>query len=463
MKTTPDENQIEDMFINIHLSPGNRFYRRMKKAAWTPVAIARRRAYIVTGLTVALVAALLTFTPQGRAWAQEVIRFFTRAESDTLPYTPEPLVWVGVTPSVLPPTPTPMAAFAADCGDFNNPSCTFEQIRRKVNFSIVELSTIPHGMHFVGATGNPDLVEIFYDNGQNGWGLSIAEQPWTGSSDLTQLKIGASAAVETVQIGSATGEYVKGGFVPSADGTTQIWEVNAGAQTLQWVDHGVFFSMGEYGPAAILDKAEFVALAESLTSGPVPASLTIIPATETPVPGPITYNGITYNLSLPQAREQAGFDLMEPKQLPDILSFAGASYQQEDHIVRMFYLEKNPGLPNNYGLTVSEQFGPTGKDCKLCGIVTGDYEDLLKAKGGMVVGADAVIESVKIGDFKGEYVEGYWMPTSTYFSWVSLPFVKTLRWQANGMAYELQYSSYSINNNVPMGKADLIRISESMK
>ena len=46
----------------------------------------RRAALAVLAIVAAL--ALLLATPQGQAWAQSVLRFFTRAESDTLPVQP---------------------------------------------------------------------------------------------------------------------------------------------------------------------------------------------------------------------------------------------------------------------------------------------------------------------------------------------------------------------------------------
>jgi len=233
-------------------------------------------------------------------------------------------------------------------------------------------------------------------------------------------------------------------------------------QTLHWVDQGVFFSLEEFGPAAILAKADIVALAEGLTSEPVAVSLTPMPATETPAPGIVTNNGVRYDLSVAQASQQAGFDVLQPRRLPNILSFAGAAYQPEDHIVRIFYIDRVVGLPNLYGLTLSEQLASNPGGCKLCGILVGDYGDPVNSKSGMVVGTGAVIETVKIGDLTGQYVEGYWMPTSGFFTWVSAPFVKTLDWQAYGKAFELQYSGYSVNNNVPIAKAALIAIAEDM-
>jgi hypothetical protein len=436
----------------------------MARAAWTPAATARRRALAVTSLTLLLAAVLLVFTLQGRAFANEVLHFFTRAGSDTLPYTPELVVWVDLTPGVPAPTMTPlpaMAPFAADCGDYPSARCSIEQIRSKVDFTISELGTIPTGFYFIGATGGPDRVWILYDNGNYGYGLAIVEEPWTGNSELTQWKIGASAVVEPVQIGSVTGEYVKGAFVLTADGSNEVWDVNAGEQTLHWVDHGVFFSMEEWGPAAILDQAGFVVLAESLTTEPVSARLTPVPATETPAPV-ITYNGEPYNLSVSQAEEQAGFDVLEPKRLPEILSFAGASYEPEQNIVRIFYIEQQPVLPHTFGLTVSEELAPNTADCKLCSMVIGDYGDFLTVKSSMVVGASAVVETVQVGGFTGQYVEGQWGQSNSGWAWLPYPEIKTLRWQAHGMAFELQYSGFSINNEVPISKTDLIAIAENM-
>jgi hypothetical protein len=441
----------------------------LMKSNFAQKTIFRRLALATLALVFAF--AILFATPQGRAWAQEIIHFFTRAGSDTLPYTPKALVWVDATASALPPTPTPMAAFAADCGDFDVPKCSVEQIRAKVDFPVKQLGITPEGMRFVGATGGPDYVEILYDNGIYAWGVSIDEAPWTGNSVLTKWQIGASAVVETVRVGTVSGEYVKGAFVvphtdplvtPAPGANNQVWDAHAGMQILHWVDRGIFFSMEQWGPAAILDKTGIIALAESLTTGPVSASLTPLPATETPLPTVVKKDGILYDLSVSQASQQAGFAVLQPQRLPDILSFAGAAWQPEDQIVRIFYLDHVEGLPNLYGLTLSQQLVSHGAGCPLCGIFVGDYGDLVKSKSGVVVGPAAVIQTVKIGDLTGQYVEGQWMQTGNFFTWVPGPFGKTLCWQANGRAFELQYSGFTINNVVPISQADLITIAEGM-
>ncbi len=461
MKTAPDENQFQDLFDKMQVTPGNRFYRRMKKAAWTPAGIARRRAFTVTGVTLALVAALLAFTPQGRALAQNLIHFFSRSTSDFMPVpTPEPLVWVDLTPSVIPPTPTPRTVFA-ECGDFNNPTCSTQQIRDKVRFTVWELGTIPAGMYFAGATGGPDQVAVLYDIGDTRAGVMLVEEPWTEKS-ATPWKIGASAIVEPVQIGDITGEYVRGSWSGKLGEPDYFWDPNAGSQTLHWIKQDVFISMEGWGPAALVDKNAFIELAENLTINPISARSTPLPPTATPG-GIIWYQGNLYNLSLAQAAQQAGFPVAEPSRLPSALSFLGAAYQQDKKIVRVLYNDTQMSLqlagPN--GLMLSEQPATDPNGCSLCGFVTGEYFGVEPAKSGMTVGKNATIETVQIGNGTGQYVEGFWAKTDFGWVWTEDPIIsgdQILRWQANGMAFELQYLGIT-----PLTKADLVTIAESMK
>jgi hypothetical protein len=76
------------------------------------------------------------------------------------------------------------------------------------------------------------------------------------------------------------------------------------------------------------------------------------------------------------------------------------------------------------------------------------------------VGADANVEQVKIGAATGEYVVGVWKADGAgNWVWEYEPYLQTLRWQANGMAFELLYMG------IPeaVTKADMIAMAESMK
>ena len=79
------------------------------------------RAAFIT-LTIVVLLALALITPQGRAFAQNILQFFIRTEGDAIPVpTSEPVNWVDLTPGVPSATKTPqpaMAIFANDCGDY---------------------------------------------------------------------------------------------------------------------------------------------------------------------------------------------------------------------------------------------------------------------------------------------------------------------------------------------------------
>lgn len=441
-----------------------------------PVRFGTRLAW--AGAALLVLAAVLLATPQGRAWAQEILRFFTRARSDTqtLP-TSTPLTWAAVTPGQPIPTLPPMAAFAADCGDFDSPRCSVAEIRSRVSFPVLELAAIPEGMQFIGATGGPDGVAIFYGKGYyHGFytnGLVLVERPWTASAVLQRPEVGASAVVETVQIGGVSGEYVQGTFMSpnyqqdpfvtaTPGGIDQVWVDDPGNQILLWVDQGVLFQMHAYGPATMLDKAGLIALAAGLTSEPVSASLTAPPVEATPVPNIASFDGNLYDLTVAQAEALAGFDVLEAGRLPQIFFLVGASHQPEGNIVRIFYLEPTPPvMPQVFGLRLSQQAVADGADCQLCGIIVGSYHESFVAVNGMVVGANAAIETVQIGDSTGQYVEGKWTQMGAW-QWLPYSGIMTLRWQANGRAFELYYGGVMINNEIPLSKADLLAIAESI-
>jgi hypothetical protein len=461
MTHMPDE-KIEEQLNALQPLPSQGFYRRMRRAPWTPAATTRRHTYIVTGLTVVLVAALLAFTPQGRAWAQELLRFFTRTAGDTLPYTPEPVTWLDVTPGVPVPTITPLpsqAPFTADCGDFADAHCSIEQVRSKVDFAVSELGTIPAGLYFTGATGGPERVFIKYEAEAHSGGLTIFESPWTGSPEQTAWQVGASAVVENVQIGHVKGEYVKGSFMLIDGETSAKWDPNLEIQTLHWVDKGVFYELQVAGSAAQIGRDELVALAETLTTKPVAAASKPMPATATPETIDVSAR---LPLSVSQAEEQAGFHVWLPGRIPAIfLPAVGASYDPEHKIVQVVYPldSRQVGIDTSEGLALSQQLVGNNPDCDLCGFAVGDLAAADAAYPLKVVGDDQSIEHVQIGAEAGEFVEGMWESRAgdTAMKWYAEPLVKILRWQANGMAFELTCWGDFIE------KADLIAIAESMK
>ncbi|HBO34055.1 MAG TPA: hypothetical protein DD636_04860 [Anaerolineaceae bacterium] len=419
--------------------------------------VQKKRLHWVAILTLALLCGsmVLLFTPAGHALAQSVLNFFIRNESNTMPAPTEiPLVWVEQTPGVPAATATPWPGpdFSEECGDYPAPRCTISQIRSKANFSVKELGVIPASMYFMGATGGSDHVFILYDTADHSSILILIEQPWTGSSEQTRLVIGASAIVEIVNIGSGTGEYVKGSFTYRSEESLEHWDVDADSQILRWTEGVIFYQLENFGMQ--LDRETFVSLSNSLTTEPVSARST--PGSEISAT-PTEYYDLQadYPLTIAEAGKRTGFTLIQPSKLPGFLSLLGASLEPDQGIVSIFYQLSQDMGPTTNGLVLEEQIIPSTGLYDLSGFIVGENTEIDQYSPGTLVGA---FETVQIGEITGQYVEGTWHGTDCCgWVWDADPYLKRLRWQTNGMAFELSYMGTDITQE------DLITIAKSMK
>lgn len=75
------------------------------------------------------------------------------------------------------------------------------------------------------------------------------------------------------------------------------------------------------------------------------------------------------------------------------------------------------------------------------------------------MGASASVERVQIGNTAGEYVQGVWKLTENGPIWENDPYLQTLRWQVDGIAYELQY----MGPPDMLTKDDLVKIASSLQ
>ena len=255
--------------------------------------------------------------------------------------------------------------------------------------------------------------------------------------------VSASANLQTVQIGDVVGKYYEGVRLGSGD-----WKSDPEIKHLRWQVNGRAFELVSLGTD--LQKEDLIAVAESLT----------IP-TPTPTPdGAERWDPrVFWNLSLSEAEEQAGYKLILPSILPEVLQYFAAHYDDQGKVVWVHY-EMDEGLmgPNDNGLVVLQQVIDDPSQCDLCDILVGDI-NLLKDRSHYlwIVAPEANLETVQIGDVTAKYVEGNWEGTDCCgWVWRPDPFFKVLRWQKNGRVFELSYMGEEIH------KEDMIRIAESM-
>jgi hypothetical protein len=376
-------------------------------------------------------------------------------------------------------TPMPATATPEPTLDPNRWNAIFPltpaQASEQAGFGVFVPSKMPGSLSFIGVRYDAQyhLVTLFYlrNCGDCDNSLSLNEQPASSGKDcflcgfevgdyaieaMTYRRgiVGANATIETVQIGDSTGLYVEGEW--DLNNGNPEWTELFPTKRLRWQRDGMAFEILDYSWDLI--KEDLIAIAENMTTVPGSANSSPMPATATPVVDTGVFDPV-YPLTLAQAAAQAGYDVLEPVKPPFILSFSGARYDAELNRVIMFYLlDQTRWGPNTDGLVLSEQLAPNGVDCGLCGFVRGDFAASKAAYPYKVVGSDATIETVLIGDVSGLYVEGNWEARDKNgMKWFNDPNVKILRFQKDGRAFELLYYGMAID------KEDLIAIAESIR
>ncbi len=423
-------------------------------------------------LVIVLIGGLFFLLPQGRTLAQEIMHFFTRGETNVMPGpTSTPVKWVEQTPGVALPTATPFvpqatatrSSIEGECEPVNLEAahCSIDQIRDSVDFQVYAFAELPEGMYFTGATGGSDWVDLSYQSPLTytdaGWVygyLTLQERPFTNDPDQIAWEVGADAVIQSVQVGEVTGEYTVGHY----DGTNgpPVW-VSTDDQWIRWVDKGILFTLDMMGTLPDLSRDELAALAATLTGGPVGTNGIPVVETEVPSSEPVDFYDI-YPLTLAEANEKAGFTMMTPDLLPETLSFVGANYDEETDVVNLFYYYNYPDMPEaTDGLVISEQVLPDDGNCSLCGFIQGEYGPNIPSK---LVGNNAIIEPIQIGELMGQYVEGIGWMTATDengWYWSNEPYRKRVRFQTDELAVEVWAESYTLT------REDVITIAESLK
>jgi len=134
-----------------------------------------------------------------------------------------------------------------------------------------------------------------------------------------------------------------------------------------------------------------------------------------------------FHHDIPEAEALAGFAMKTPTNLPEEFSFTGAAYDERREAIILNYATPT----GNLVLRISQQhLGP-------------DYQG---------ISPEAVVETVQIGPYMGEYVAGGWMipkpevesgpdittyPTATQMVWDATVKLQTLRWTDGDYLFEI--------------------------
>lgn len=189
-----------------------------------------------TTLTVAILLALTFLTPQGRAFAQNILQFFVRADQDRYPLQ----AWQ-MTPPVQTSTESPF-------------KYSVQEAETLAGYDVLSPVEIPFDRVFVGASYDEKYHIVAQAFGQSADLLefSLWQQPleyYQPCGDISQPcdnmlgsnLAGASADIQTVQIGDLTGEYVEGVWNLTDNGP--VWEPTPFLKTLRWKNDTMIFEL----------------------------------------------------------------------------------------------------------------------------------------------------------------------------------------------------------------------------
>jgi hypothetical protein len=394
-----------------------------------------RMAALIT-LVLLLTAGVFLATPQGQAWAQSVLRFFTRQESDILPppgptLTVAPLALVGPsTQTSLPAaTPTPPG-----CDLIITAHCPIAEVQAQVAFPIVQLGKLPQGVFLRGAVVKDQRATLVYAC-PSGCFLLLQQEPHNGAA--APAAVGASARIKPVVIqttaGPVQGEYVQGSFTGSGD-TPATWDSNFTNAMLRWEAAGIVYTlqwlMPPEGKAGVQpDEALLVALAESLSVDP-PTAL-----------------NLDHLPSAADASLAAGFTVKVPTYTPKEWALAYFSYDAGAGFVCLAYSTQGPSHP---GLFVRQSASAPLTDLQ---------------PNGDPANAPFTSETIPVGGAEGgsgRYIQGFTSPPNacngeSEFSSAG----DALLWRAGGVSYEIYGSAVKIVAS-SVTQMDMVRMAESM-
>ena len=91
MKPAPNESQMETLLKNLPPDISPRLEIHLLSAPWTPRGVKRHQALTVIYWMIILIIAFIGLTPQGRAFAQTILEFFTTTDQSSFPLSNEEL------------------------------------------------------------------------------------------------------------------------------------------------------------------------------------------------------------------------------------------------------------------------------------------------------------------------------------------------------------------------------------
>lgn len=439
MKPIFNESEIETMLENLPPDISPRFEKRLISAPWTPRAVRRRRTLAVIYLTVIFLIAFIGLTPQGRAFAQNIIEFFTTTDQSFFPLSEEELdlFYTPASPralSLVEVTPlAPLLDYCSNPEDIGTYDCEIQRVEKELNIDLKEFSAVPPSFTFaeiwlypsLSNTNTSNIVGISYQT--SGAILSLAQ----GTGDFPPASDGEkvpSSAVQQVKIGEYDGEYVNGYFGLRNGDNKLIWSTTGADQRIRWKEGERWFEILAFsgpGTSGYLDKQALISLASNMVYQPENSEQT-------------TKVDFDFIPNIPLAEKICGFNILQPTKLPQGMEFDHAKYDPERKSITL-----------NYGYRALR-------------VVQTPVESVIIKN----LDSYKMLETVEVNGAIGQF--GVSPAQKTIWESATPPVFPTtnsysvLLWEKDGMVYQI-YFDQSFSGGDYLTKEQMIEIAESLR
>lgn len=339
MKSTPIISNMETLLENLPPNASPRLEKLLSSAPWTPRGVKRRQTLAVFYLAIFLLIAFIGLTPQGRAFAQNVIEFFTTTDQDSLPLSEEELAqfYTPEQPRALTLVDvTPISQSSEHCSnpeDAKTYECEIKRVESELEVDLKEFSTVPPNHIFSGVWFHPNtlsasadvyVVGITYQGQGKYLLLHQGNGDFPPDSDWDKA---LQSAVQHVRIGEFEGEYVNGSFGLRNGDDKLTWDSSGADQRIRWREGDKWFeitALGGPGTSGYLDKEALISLASSMAYQPENSEQTNEVALE-----------LIPNIVL--AEKICSCNILQPTKLPSGMEFDHASYDSERKSITLIY------------------------------------------------------------------------------------------------------------------------------
>jgi hypothetical protein len=288
-------------------------------------------------MVVVVILAALAATPQGRAWAQEMVQFFRKVNFTSIPVSSQEQEWMNTPTKMIDlplvplflPTSTPDMLSLQECQppqDIQSYACQIAFTESKLGFNLKEFPKTLDGWIFKSVTFDAALqsATIIYSHYTEHGSEFIFKQGFGQfPNSYGNWSLVPAEKVETVQIGSYQGEYVLGSFSLRDGDNAWRWDTEGDIQRLAWNDGNRWYYIEILPPSPrYITRDELVKLADSLVDSP------------TVLADPLNPDSLT---SIANAEKVSKLNLKAPTLLPLGYDFSYARYFPTNHEVHLHY------------------------------------------------------------------------------------------------------------------------------